>query len=113
MDLASAEQSKHLAVSGYAVREPSGIRPVAACGREFSRFEDLQTIATTCVQAHGLPRRRLGQGKVELVEIATNDETSDNIVAYWTRINCRNRVEDELQYTLTFSRDEDKLHAAG
>ncbi len=32
----------------------------------------------------GDPKGEWGKGSVELVEIPTNDETNDNIVAYWT-----------------------------
>ncbi len=80
-------------------------------GREFSRFEDLDDRYDLRPSARITPKGDWGKGKVELVEIPTNDETNDNIVAYWTRINCRNRVKMNFKYTLTFSRDEDKLHA--
>lgn len=67
----------------------------------------------TCVQAPGLPRKGdWGKGKVELVEIPTNDETNDNIVAYWTPDQLPEPGKEmNFKYTLTFSRDEDKLHA--
>ncbi|EHZ1503919.1 glucans biosynthesis protein MdoG, partial [Salmonella enterica] len=53
-----------------------------------------------------------GKGKVELVEIPTNDETNDNIVAYWTPDQLPEPGKEmNFKYTLTFSRDEDKLHA--
>lgn len=54
----------------------------------------------------------MGQGKIELVEIPTNDETNDNIVTYWTPDQLPEPGKEmNFKYTITFSRDEDKLHA--
>ncbi|MGS9097317.1 glucan biosynthesis protein, partial [Salmonella enterica subsp. enterica serovar Infantis] len=46
------------------------------------------------------------------VEFPTNDETNDTIVAYWTpdQLPAPGK-EMNFKDTLTFSRDEDKLHA--
>ena len=53
-----------------------------------------------------------GECKVELVEIPTNDETNDNIGAYWTPDQLPEAGKEmNFKYTITFSRDEDKLHA--
>lgn len=69
-------------------------------------------IVTICVQAHGSLKGEWGKGKVELVEIPTNDETNDNIVAYWTPDQLPEPGKEmNFKYTITFSRDEDKLHA--
>ncbi len=83
---------KHLAVSSYAMENPQGFGLLQR-GREFSRFEDLDDRYDLRPSARITPKGDWGKGKVELVEIPTNDETNDNIVAYWTRINCRNRVK--------------------
>jgi glucans biosynthesis protein len=49
---------------------------------------------------------------VELVEIPTNDETNDNIVAYWTPDQLPEAGKEmNFNYSITMSRDEDKLHA--
>lgn len=54
----------------------------------------------------------MGQRKIELVEIPTNDETNDNIVTYWTPDQLPEPGKEmNFKYTITFSRDEDKLHA--
>lgn len=46
------------------------------------------------------------------MEIPTNDETNDNIVAYWTPDQLPEPGKEmNFKYTITFSRDEDKLHA--
>ena len=47
-----------------------------------------------------------------MVEIPTNDETNDNIVTFWTPEQLPEPGKEmNFNYTITFSRDEDKLHA--
>ncbi len=67
----------------------------------------------TCVRAPRItPKGEWGKGKIELVEIPTNDETNDNIVTYWTPDQLPEPGKEmNFKYTITFSRDEDKLHA--
>ncbi len=67
----------------------------------------------TCVRAPAItPKGEWGKGKIELVEIPTNDETNDNIVTYWTPDQLPEPGKEmNFKYTITFSRDEDKLHA--
>lgn len=102
---------KHLAVSSYATENPKGFGLLQR-GREFSRFEDLDDRYDLRPSAWVTPKGDWGKGKVELVEIPTNDETNDNIVAYWTPDQLpKAGKEMNFNYTLTFSRDEDKLHA--
>ncbi|XPE64224.1 glucan biosynthesis protein [Shigella flexneri] len=58
------------------------------------------------------PKGEWGKGSVGLVEIPSNDETNDNIVAYWTPDQLPEPGKEmKFKYTITFSRDEDKLHA--
>ena len=46
------------------------------------------------------------------MEIPTNDETNDNIVAFWTPDQLAEAGKEiNFQYSITFSRDEDKLHS--
>jgi glucans biosynthesis protein len=46
------------------------------------------------------------------VEIPTNDETNDNIVAFWTPGQLPEAGKEmNFKYTITFSRNEDKLHS--
>lgn len=80
-------------------------------GRDFSRFEDLDDRYDPSKRM-GDSEREWGKGSVELVEIPTNDETNDNIVAYWTPDQLPEPGKEmNFKYTITFSRDEDKLHA--
>jgi glucans biosynthesis protein len=52
--------------------------------RNFDHYQDLdltyETRPTYFVEPHG----DWGEGRVELLELATKDETADNIVTYWT-----------------------------
>ncbi len=81
-------------------------------GRQFSRFEDLDDRYDLRPSARITPKGEWGKGKIELVEIPTNDETNDNIVTYWTPDQLPEPGKEmNFKYTITFSRDEDKLHA--
>jgi len=52
--------------------------------RNFDHYQDIElsyeTRPTYFVEPHG----DWGEGRIELLELATKDETADNIVAYWT-----------------------------
>ncbi|CAJ0947330.1 unnamed protein product [Ranitomeya imitator] len=61
---------KHLAVSSFAMDNPVGF--------DLDNRYDLRPSAWVT------PTGKWGKGRIELVEIPTNDETNDNIVAYWT-----------------------------
>ncbi len=102
---------KHLAVSSYTTENPKGFGLLQR-GREFSRFEDLDDRYDQRPSAWVTPKGDWGKGRVELVEIPTNDETNDNIVAYWTPDQLpKPGKEMKFNYTLTFTRDEEKLHS--
>ena len=55
--------------------------------RNFEHYQDIdlsyETRPTYFVEPHG----DWGEGRIELLELATKDETADNIVAYWTPQN--------------------------
>ncbi|AFJ47528.1 glucans biosynthesis protein G [Shimwellia blattae DSM 4481 = NBRC 105725] len=103
---------KRLAVSSYATENPKGFGLLQR-GRQFARFEDLDDRYDKRPSAWVTPVGDWGKGRVELVEIPTNDETNDNIVAYWTpdQLPAAGK-EMNYKYNITFSRDEEKLHAA-
>ena len=71
-----------LQASGFADRDPAGFGLIQRA-RAFAGYEDLEA------QYHrrpGLwvePRGRWGEGEVRLVEIPTDSEVHDNIVAFW------------------------------
>lgn len=102
---------KHLAVSTYAMENPQGFGLLQR-GRQFARYEDLDDRYDKRPSAWVTPKGDWGKGHIELVEIPTNDETNDNIVTFWTPEQLPEPGKEmNFNYTITFSRDEDKLHA--
>jgi glucans biosynthesis protein len=51
--------------------------------RNFDHYQDLELAYETRPSYWVEPREDWGEGRVELVELPTPDETNDNIVAYW------------------------------
>jgi glucans biosynthesis protein len=51
--------------------------------RDFDHYQDLDLAYETRPSYWIEPREDWGEGRVELVELPTPDETNDNIVAYW------------------------------
>lgn len=102
---------KHLAISSFSMENPQGFGLLQR-GRQFSRYEDLDDRYDLRPSAWVTPKGEWGKGRVVLVEIPTNDETNDNIVAFWTPDQLPEAGKEmNFKYTITFSRDEDKLHA--
>ena len=100
-----------LQFNAYQDKNPKGFGLLQR-GRQFSRFEDLDDRYDLRPSAWITPKGEWGKGKIELVEIPTNDETNDNIVTYWTPDQLPEPGKEmNFKYTITFSRDEDKLHA--
>ena len=102
---------KHLAISSFSVENPQGFGLLQR-GRLFSHFEDLDDRYDLRPSVWITPKGEWGKGSVELIEIPTNDETNDNIVAFWTPDQLPEVGKAiNFKYTLTFSKDEEKLHA--
>ncbi|QCK84651.1 glucan biosynthesis protein G [Phreatobacter aquaticus] len=82
--------------------------------RVFEHYQDLDLNYEMRPSYWVEPREGFGDGRVELVEIQTGDETNDNIVAYWVP----NRAVEQGQ-TLTFAyrivstTNEARLHPGG
>jgi glucans biosynthesis protein len=51
--------------------------------RNFDHYQDLETRADHRPSAWVEPHGAWGKGRIELVEIPTNSDTNDNVVAYW------------------------------
>lgn len=102
---------KHLAVSSFATENPKGYGLLQR-GRDFAQFQDLDDRYDMRPSAWVTPDGDWGKGRIELVEIPTNDETNDNIVTYWTPETLPDPgVEMDFNYSITFTRDEESLHA--
>lgn len=103
---------KHLAVSTFTTENPKGFGLLQR-NRNFHSYEDLDDRYDLRPSAWVQPEGDWGKGRVELVEIPTNDETNDNIVAFWTpdQLPAPGK-EMNFKYSIRFTRDEDKLHDA-
>lgn len=104
---------KHLAVSTFTTENPKGFGLLQR-GRTFARYQDLDDRYDLRPSAWITPKGNWGKGHIELVEIPTNDETNDNIVAFWTPEHLPDAGKEmNFNYSILFTRDEDKLHAKG
>lgn len=101
---------KHLAVSSWQVENPRGFGLLQR-GREFSRYEDLDDRYDLRPSAWIEPRGDWGKGRIKLVEIPTQDETNDNIVAFWAPDKLPEKGQPlEFAYRMHWTRDEPALH---
>ena len=73
---------KRLLVTSFATANPLGFGLMQR-DREFSHYEDLDARYERRPSAWVEPKGSWGQGKIELVQIPSPDESNDNIVAYW------------------------------
>jgi periplasmic glucans biosynthesis protein len=101
---------KHLAVSSWQVENPKGFGLLQR-GREFSRYEDLDDRYELRPSAWIEPKGDWGKGRIKLVEIPTQDETNDNIAAFWTPDKLPEQGQPlEFAYRMHWTRDETALH---
>lgn len=71
-----------LHVGGFEMKDPKGFGLIQR-DRKFANYQDLETRAELRPSTWVEPRGEWGSGRVELVEIPTDSDTNDNIVAYW------------------------------
>jgi glucans biosynthesis protein len=71
-----------LHVSSFELNDPKGFGLIQR-DRDFDHYHDLEARPDLRPSTWVAPRGNWGPGRVELVEIPTNRETNDNIVAYW------------------------------
>jgi len=76
------DNKKALSVSGLGAEDPVGFGLIQR-DRDFASYQDLETMAEKRPSAWVEPKAAWGKGKVELVEIPTNNELNDNVVMYW------------------------------
>jgi len=104
---------RQVEVSQFADRQVRGFGLMQR-DRIFEHYQDLDLNYELRPSYWVEPREGFTDGRVELVEIPTTDETNDNIVAYWVP----NRAVDQGQ-TLTFAyrvvstMTESRLHPGG
>src|SRR5262249_33923364 len=76
------DNPKTLSVSQFRTESPVGFG-LSQRDRSFDSYQDLETQAERRPSAWIAPDGDWGPGRVEVVEIPTNDDRNDNIVAYW------------------------------
>lgn len=73
---------KRLLTTSFAVTDPRGFGLMQR-DRDFGHYEDLEARYDLRPSAWVKPKGKWGQGRIELVQIPSPDETNDNVVAYW------------------------------
>ncbi len=76
------DNPRTLNVSGLQMENPKGFGLLQR-DRDFDHYQDLESRAELRPSAWVTPREEWGAGRVELVEIPTNADNNDNMVAYW------------------------------
>lgn len=71
-----------LHVSSFGMKNPRGFGLMQR-DRDFDHYQDLETRSESRPSTWVEPSGDWGAGRVELVEIPTNADTNDNVVAYW------------------------------
>ncbi len=71
-----------LHVGSFQMKDPKGFGLIQR-DRDFANYQDLETRAELRPSAWVEPHSAWGTGRVEIVEIPTNSDTNDNVVAYW------------------------------
>lgn len=76
------DNRRRLELSSFDLPDPKGFGLVQR-DRDFDHYQDLEARYDLRPSAWVEPKGAWGRGRVELVEIPTDDEVNDNIAAYW------------------------------
>ena len=76
------ENPRTLSVSAFRLTNPRGFGLLQR-DRDFGHYQDLETRQETRPSAWVAPRGDWGPGRVELIEIPTQQDIHDNVVAFW------------------------------
>ena len=77
---------RRLLVTSFTLHNPRGFGLLQR-DRDFKHYEDLEARYDLRPTAWIVPKGDWGDGRVELVQIPSPDETNDNVVAYWVPAN--------------------------
>jgi glucans biosynthesis protein len=80
------DNPRTLSVSSLGMDSPKGFGLIQR-DRSFESYQDLETQAERRPSAWVEPTGDWGPGRIELIEIPTNDDSNDNVVAYWVPAN--------------------------
>ncbi|WP_112664604.1 glucan biosynthesis protein [Microvirga flavescens] len=101
------------AVSSFSDNNPRGFGLMQR-DRVFENYQDLEAFYHQRPGYWVEPVGQWGEGRVELVEIPTKDETHDNIVAYWQPARPLERGQEvTLNYRLRAISDTNAMHPGG
>ena len=82
--------------------------------RVFEHYQDLDLSYEARPSYWVEPREGFGEGRVELVELPTADETNDNIVAYWVPARAVEQGQTlTYAYRIVSTTNEARLHPGG
>ena len=73
---------KRLLVTSFQLNNPNGFG-LFQRDRNFDHYQDLESHYDRRTSAWVVPRKGWGKGRVELVQIPTDNDRNDNIVTYW------------------------------
>lgn len=92
----------HFLVASFTLKNPRGFGLMQR-NQNFSGYEDIEARYDLRPSAWVMPQGNWGAGRVELVEIPSQTETEDNIVAYWVpQVPPRAGRRYVYQYRLSF-----------
>jgi glucans biosynthesis protein len=100
------ENPRAVQASALAAASPRGFGLVQR-DRDFASYQDLETHAELRPSAWVAPRGEWGEGHVELIEIPTDSDVTDNVVAYWVpRTPPAPGTPGSFSYTLSWYGDD-------
>ncbi|XOD70432.1 MAG: glucan biosynthesis protein [Sodalis sp. (in: enterobacteria)] len=103
---------RHLSISIFQIENPKIFNRLQH-ERDFFQYQELDNRYDLHPNGFVNPRWDWVEEYVELVEIPTNDETNDNIIAFWTPEKSLNpSYHPKLAYWLHFSCDKNAIHSS-
>jgi glucans biosynthesis protein len=100
------DNRQRLQVSSFDLPDPKGFGLIQR-DRDFDHYQDLEARPDLRPSAWVQPAGPWGRGRVELVEIPTDEDINDNIVAYWVPEQPMGPgAPATYAYTLTFYSDD-------
>jgi glucans biosynthesis protein len=107
------QNPRRLRVSAFQSPNPVGFGLLQR-DRDFDHFQDLETRQEQRPSAWVAPKGEWGPGHVELVEIPTDSERHDNIVAYWVPARAEGSIDPaSFAYELRFYSEDSTLPPGG
>lgn len=90
---------KSLHVSSFGFANPRGFGLLQR-DREFDHYQDLETLAERRPSLWVEPKGDWGDGRVEIIEIPTANDTNDNVVTFWSPKRADPKAPVSYAYTM-------------